>query len=74
MKYRVLQKIMLGFTTPREQYDSLILPGDILETDPEKGIIYLIVDGERKESNNTFNTIDYFLSQKYIEPIESIPK
>ncbi|MBI5732442.1 hypothetical protein HY967_00580 [Candidatus Jorgensenbacteria bacterium] len=70
-KYRILKRVMLGFTTPQDQYDVIIGPedGTILESDGHT--IWTIKDGKRHESITMANAIDIWLGREAIVEISS---
>ena len=71
-RYKILKSILLGFTSPEEQYDVIFYPGynTILESDGST--IWVIEDKcERRESITTANAINTWLSENAIEEIKS---
>lgn len=69
-KYKILKFIILGFLTRQDQYDERITPesGAILEIVDD--IIWVIENGERRESITMASAIDDWLEEGRIEEIQ----
>ena len=70
-KYKVLQRILLGFMDPKDQYESYFLPSHVSHLETENSTIYVITtSGNRLESITTANIIDYWLDDGTIEEFD----
>ena len=68
-KYVITKPIVLGFLTPRDQYDVLFKPEDGVMLESDGHTIWTIKNGKRDESITTANAIDVWLKEGRIAEI-----
>ena len=68
-RYRVLKLVVLGFLTPRDQFDAFIAPEDGVTLECDGHTIWTNKDGKRRESITVASAIEYWLDQGLIVEI-----
>ena len=69
-RYKVLNKFILDFTTPQDQYQLWIEPGDIVESNGKDTIWVTFSNGERLETNDIITSIEVLLKHMKIKEIK----
>lgn len=68
-RYRVLKPVVLGFLTPRDQYDEIIRPKDNVTLESDGHTIWAIKNSRRQESITIAAAIEIWLKHGFIAEI-----